>query len=208
MKTASKRIEATTQGGSVVMLSITATRGLKKVLISSADGWHDGVTPGSHPDLYEDRNVSLDKIVATIKNIGDVEVTFSRLAMRGHTGNCLTGEASVNGKRQRVAIVITEEQGDIIDLAIKETQAEALEGKLSEFDQYELDCAIEDVTIAEKEITRNGKLLSKKEIEDKQNKYNQVVNEGAEGFVMQHMSLERYEDAKNVIEQYDFNIKY
>ena len=52
---------------------------------------------------------------------------------------------------------------------------------------------------AEKEIKAHGKLMTAKEIRVWNENYNNVMNEGGEGYIPSHVSQEEYERAKKVI---------
>jgi hypothetical protein len=102
---------------------------------------------------------------------------------------------------------LKKESYDLLAKAVSEVEAEA---SFAEYDDYvkaekESDAAAERteaeqvIAKADAEIATKGKLMTAKEIAVWNRNYNNVMNEGGEGYIPEHVSKEMYEDAVKTV---------
>lgn len=106
-------------------------------------------------------------------------------------------------------MALKKESFDILKNALEKVKEEAM---FPEWGQYiaeeetaerniKIKCAKETIAEAEKELSGTGELMTREEIKEWNRNYNNIVNEGGSGYVPSHISIEAYEDAKNILKE-------
>lgn len=104
----------------------------------------------------------------------------------------LTEEAAKNMARyieevKNMAIEKTPEYKEYINAEAKKEKEEAIKD------------ANEIISLGDKEIETHGSLMTMEEIQEWQKEYNDVVNEGGDGYIPRRISREEYEAAKKTL---------
>lgn len=208
--TISRKIQVISLQGEQISLTIESIRGTRQVPTNT--GWNlEGITPEKNPDFFNMQVIYTDTITAYTK-FGDAEVRFFRKAYSGPVFDkygkdvdFLSGNVFYQNRRRPIAIVVDKESGNLIEQTLKEVQEESEHD--TDYFEYKkeenMPRLLDTIKAGNAEIKNSGKLMSRKEIEAVRKRYNEVANEGGEGFVPSFISIESYENAKKDLEKYN-----
>lgn len=113
------------------------------------------------------------------------------------------GLVKLEGNGKHVPLYLTAEKAELVEKTVSELKAEASDPETDRIIKEKAEEALAShrehykriKDFGEKEIARNGRLMTRAEVKAFQKRWNEVENEGADGYVPRFVAKEDYDEA-------------